>query len=275
MLKLEGPNEDAGTTQDSEAGFLLENHDGEEESLASVSTSVSGLMSLALDPPLSLQDEETTSTLRRFWIRLANTPDRRKQAELLVDRLYAREGYLSEGIVQNTLHSITLIACNRTGKVIGTVTIRLDSIQEGLLADKAYKEELDNLRARGKKICEFNGLAIDSSVRSKLVIARIFHIAMLYPWGLFNVTDCVIEVSPAHAGFYGKLLGFERLGGERICPRVNAAGVLMHIDFAVASERLARVGGLMKQTSDDKSLYPYGFSKVDAAGILDRLKRMV
>ncbi|MHB8369934.1 MAG: N-acyl amino acid synthase FeeM domain-containing protein [Leptospirales bacterium] len=275
MFELEGPTGGTGTEQTIETGLLFGKHNGEEENLASVSTSVSGLMSMTLDPPLSMQDEETTSDLRRFWIRLANTPERRKEAELLVDRLYAREGYQHEGIVQNALHSITLIACNRTGKVIGTVTIRLDSTQEGLLADETYKDELDSLRARGKKICEFNGLAIDSSVRSKLVIARIFHIAMLYPWGLCDYTDCVIEVSPAHSGFYSKMLGFDQLGDERICQRVNTAGVLMHVDFAVAAERLARVGGLMKQSVNDKSLYPYGFSRVDAAGILDRLKRMV
>lgn len=246
------------------------------EIIASFFTTVPKLLtSMTIDPPSVVPQEEDVYDRKQFWIRLANTPERREQAGLLVDRMYARQGYKHEDIIQNTPHTITIVAYGREGQVIGTVTIRMDSPEEGLLADEGYREELDKLRTNEKKICEFNGLAVDSSVRSKLVIARLFHIAMLYPWGLFGFTDCVIEVTPVHARFYERMLGFKRLGGERICPRVNTVGVLLHADFFYVNKRLEEVGGLMENAIGDPTLFPYGFSKDDAKGILGRLQRMI
>ena len=39
---------------------------------------------------------------QQFWIRLANTPERREHAALLVDRLYARRGYINENILRGS-----------------------------------------------------------------------------------------------------------------------------------------------------------------------------
>lgn len=265
-----------GTTEGRDSDFLTPHGVAGDAILASFSTAESGLTPVSLGSPASVPRRDTLSDDRvRFWIRLANTPERRRMAGLLIERLYARQGYRHDAVIKDAPDSITLISCDREDRVIGTVTIRMDSPGNGLLADETYKTEIDLLRARGKRLCEFNGLAVDSSVRSKLVIARLFHIAMLYPWGLFGCTDCVIEVSPSHASFYCRMLGFEQLGAAHLCPRVNAVGVLLHVDFVVTNERLARVGGLMNNAGGDHSLLPYGFSKTDADGILDRLKRMV
>ncbi len=217
---------------------------------------------------------ERSYDCRQFWIRFANTEDRRGKAALLVARMYAKRGYNHAEVLRETWNTITLISHGPDGNVIGTVTIGMDSPDQGLLADGGYRDQLDQLRARGKRICEFTGFAIDPSVRSRLALARLFHIAVLYPWGMFGYTDCVIEVTPTHAGFYERLLRFERLGKARICPRVNTVGVLLHGDFSFVMERLEKVGGLMGKAVGDRSLYPYGFSKADADGILGRLKRM-
>ncbi len=230
--------------------------------------------------PMSLNQEADSSAdekvidRQQFWIRLADTKERREQAGLLVDRMYAWRGFSHENIIRETPHTITLVSYGRDGRVIGTVTIGMDAPGEKLLAEENYPEEIAALRAKGKKIVEFNALAVDSEIRSKLVIARLFHIAMLYPYGLFGYTDVVIEVNPAHVRFYQHMLQFDCLGKEKICPRVNAVGVLLHIEFAKAAERLAKVGGLMEKATSDHSLYPYGFSPEDAQGILGRLRRM-
>jgi hypothetical protein len=245
----------------------------DEAILASFMTSVPRpLTPLSLNQECVAPPEEAVYDRQQFWIRLANTSERREKAALLVDRMYARRGYTHESIIRNTPHTITLVVSNREGAVIGTVTIGMDSPEEGLLAEENYAEEVQALRRQGKKLCEFNGLAVDSGVKSKLVIARLFHMAMLYPWGLFGYTDGVVEVTPVHARFYEKMLGFEQIGKERVCPRVNAVGVLLRVNFSMVDERIARVGGLMEKAVGDSSLYPYGFTKVDADGILGRLR---
>ena len=260
--------------QDSD--LLLPRTKDDEEILASFFTLVPRpLTPMSLKQEGVIPREENIYERQKFWIRLADTSERREKAALLVDRMYAREGYHHENILRVTPHTITLITYGQDGNVIGTITIGLDSPENGLLADEGYREEIDRLRAKGKRICEFNGLAIDSSIRSKIFVARLFHIAMLYPWGIFDHKELVIEVTPAHARFYQKMLGFKQMGKERVCPRVNTTGVLLHLSLDFASERIDAVGGLGDKAKDDKTLYPHFFGKVDAAGILGRLKRMV
>ena len=247
----------------------------DEEVIATFLTGVpqtSPLVPLSLNQEIPRPEEEIRDR-QQFWIRVADTKERREQAGLLVDRMYAWRGYTHENIIRNTPHTITLVSYGRDGRVIGTITIGMGAPEEPLLAEENYPEEIAALRAGGKKVAEFNGLAVDAEIRSKLVVARLFHIAMLYPYGLYDYTDCVIEVSPAHARFYERMLEFDRLGTERVCPRVNTTGVLMHKNFAEAAEKIARVGGLLDK-SGDHSLYSYGFSPQDAEGILGRLRRM-
>lgn len=261
---------------------LLENHidwqltkEKEEDVIVSFFSSDSDLLRQASlnypeqDPPV-LSDIE----YRQFRIRLANTEERRESANVLIDRMYAWRGYKRGNLTKEDPYRITLVSYGMDNQVIGTITVGMDA-PGGLLADNNYQRELDGLREKGRKICEFNALAIDSSIKSKRVISSLFHIAMLYPWGLFGYTDSVIEVTPRHAKFYQRMLGFTILGEERICPRVNVAGVLLHLDFSLADRMITTVGGLMEKGKSEKSLYPYFFTKTDGDGILGRLKRMV
>ena len=258
---------------------LMKPHSPEDEEV--IATFLTGVPRTPTLVPMSLHEgaeggkspEEKVTDRQQFWIRVADTKERREQAGLLVDRMYAWRGYTHENILRDTPHTITLVSYGRDGRVIGTVSIGMDAPGYPLLAEEGYPEEIAALRAQGKRVAEFNGLAVDSEIRSKLVVARLFHIAMLYPYGLYGYTDCVIEVSPAHARFYERMLEFDRLGKERVCPRVNTTGVLMHKNFAEAAEKIARVGGLLDK-SGDHSLYSYGFSPQDADGILGRLRRM-
>ncbi|MHB8323009.1 MAG: N-acyl amino acid synthase FeeM domain-containing protein [Candidatus Dormibacteria bacterium] len=263
--------ESSGTTSELDSLLLPDDAAQDAGLIASFLTAMP--QSLAAKVPAASPGAEGSCECRRFWIRFANTDERREKAALLIARMYASQGYKHEDIVPETCHAITLISHGPEGNVIATITISMDSPEGGLLADQGHRGELDRLRAQGKKLCEFNGFAVDPTVRSRLALARLFHIAMLYPWGLLGRTDCVIEVHPRHAGFYERMLLFKRIGEARVCSRVGAVGVLLHADFGDMMERLDQVGGLMEKAAGDRSLYPYGFSKADAEGILGRLKR--
>src|SRR5213076_1695759 len=74
------------------------------------------------------------------------------------------------------------------------------------------------------------------SAATKRVLAGLFHTAYLYASKLCGYTHAVIEVNPRHVAFYGKELGFNPIGTERLNTRVNAPAVLL----ALRSSRLPR-----------------------------------
>lgn len=208
-----------------------------------------------------------------FRISVADTQEKQGQALHLIRQMYERRGYRHSHFLPNTPHTITLIATGTGDTPIGTLTIGLES-PAGLLAERTYPGEIESMRVEGKRICEFIGLAVVPGVRSKKVLARLFHTAMLCTWGFFGHTDSVIEVTPAHARFYRRMLGFRQVGTERVCSRVNAVGVLLHIAFAWANKRIEAVGGLEDRAEKDNTLYPLFFGKDDAEEILGRMKRI-
>lgn len=216
-------------------------------------------------------EDGALGTRQRFKVRFAHSAGGRESAGLLVKKMYGQRGYeLSEGAAVS-LERITL-AADFEQSVIGTLTIGLGDSGK-LFAEELYPEEVRALRRHGRHVCEFTRLAIDADVRSKRVIAALFHIAYLYPSKLLGYTEAVIEVNPRHAGFYKRMLGFTQLGEERTCPRVSAPAVLLHIDFGFVAQQVQQFGGRCEQALGERSLYPYFFSPEDEAGILKRLAR--
>ncbi|MGH8701883.1 MAG: N-acyl amino acid synthase FeeM domain-containing protein, partial [Burkholderiales bacterium] len=193
-----------------------------------------------------------------------------RAAGTLVDRRYSDRGYDTPFRKQDP-NLFTFVAYDE-GKLVGTTGIRLDSAL-GLNADGLYKDELTVLREAGCKLCEFTRLAVDAAI-SKPVLARLFHTAYLYAGAVHGCTFMVIEVIPRHAPFYHRALGFEPIGAERLNPSVNARGVLLCVSFRTIADGLKRFGGKQREFPNEKSLFPYGFSPAEEAGILQRLKAL-
>jgi hypothetical protein len=156
---------------------------------------------------------------------------------------------------------------------MATISIGFDS-GEGLLVDGLYKEEIDVLRANGAKVCEFTKLAVDGAIRSKRVLATLFHIAYIYSHKMNGFSDLFIEVNPRHVRFYEQMLGFRQFGPERLNPRVNAPAVLLRLEFAHLATQLARFAGKPDLARVEKSLYPYGFSESEEVGVMRRLAKL-
>ena len=189
-------------------------------------------------------------------VRLANTEGHRSKASYLIKRRYAWRGYQSSGLSENLANRITLAAFDGE-QTIATITVGIDS-PAGLAVEALYPDEVKALRTAGRHLCEFTKLAVDNMVRSKAVLAAIFHIAYIYGHRMRRCTDVVIEVNPRHVRFYRSMLGFEPFGEERIDPRVNAPAVLLHLDLRYASEQISMYGGGQKPCR--RSLYPAVFS---------------
>ncbi|MBI1285801.1 MAG: hypothetical protein GC183_15965 [Thiobacillus sp.] len=216
------------------------------------------------------QDEGATRVSRQeFKVRLAHNEDRRKSASMLVEKMYSWRGYEADALGKEP-NKITLVA-HQEDSISGTVTLGLDS-PTGMVVDELYKAEVDTLRAQGKKIAELTKLAVDENAASKSVLAALFHIAFIYAFHIHKYSDFVIEVNPRHALFYKRMLGFDLIGAEKMCPRVGAPAVLLHLELDYIDRKIAELGGVLPPPPGEKSLYPFGFSKQDELGIAHRLQ---
>lgn len=230
------------------------------------------LRKLSIDPPgpAVLPDREFGQQV--FKIRLATTNDRRSSASVLIKKMYSWRGYETNGTApEGQSNRVTLVAA-ASEQSIGTLTIGFDS-SIGLLVDELYKDRIDQLRGTGCRVCELTKLAVDERIRSKRVLASLFHIAYIYARNFHHCTDMVIEVNPRHVRFYERMLGFERLGEKKMCERVQAPAVLLHLKLEYARQQIDAFGGLGEQAGKEKSLYPYAFSAEEEVGITKRLTR--
>jgi hypothetical protein len=209
-----------------------------------------------------------------FKIRLAHDTDRTREARILVEKRYHDVGYqMSTPSGQQACPERITLATYKGEEVIGTITVGFDT-GAGLLVDELYKPEVDTLRQQGLRVCEFTKLAIDHKGASKRMIAGLFQIAYLYAVKIWGYTDIVIEVNPSHVPFYQRMLGFQPLGEERICPRVGAPALLLRLDAAgYGTSMIEKFGGHPELSRQERSLYPYFMSPQEELAILARMER--
>jgi len=206
-----------------------------------------------------------------YRVRLADSAGQRSKASMLIERMYSWRGYHTETVATlPSPHRFMLEASAIVEReIFGTLTLGLDS-EEGLLADALYEEKINVFRTAGRKVCELSKLAVDPQYGSKEVFASLFHLAYIYAHDFHQATDAFIEVNPRHASFYQRRLGFRRIGDMRICPRVNAPAVLLHLELAYMQAQIARHAG--SRNTQEKSLYPYFLSTREQQAQANRIQ---
>lgn len=192
-----------------------------------------------------------------------------KPIGLLIERMYSWRGLtpVATSVTQAGPHQITLVMSSED-EVFGTLTVGLDAA-DGLLVDKLYPGELDRFREAGHVVCEFIRLAVDSPKNAKDVLGALFHMAYIHARLVHGATDVFIEVNPRHAPFYCRMLGFTQIGPQRMCPRVNAPAVLLHLDLHHATEQIALFGGSSGRKA--RSLYSHFYSLEEQEDLLHRM----
>jgi hypothetical protein len=208
-----------------------------------------------------------------FKIRLAHDDSRTREARILVEKRYSDVGYKNASSSGQICPERITLATYKDDTVIGTITVGFDT-GDGLLVDELYGEEIDKLRQQGLRVCEFTKLAIDHKGASKRMIAGLFQVASLYAVRIWGYTDIVIEVNPSHVPFYQRMLGFQPLGEERVCPRVGAPALLLRLDAAnYGSLMVEKFAGHPELSRQERSLYPYFMSPQEENAILARIAR--
>ena len=191
-----------------------------------------------------------------------------RKGQGLLARMYARKGYSMQATLSHDCDLSSLVV-QIDGQSQGTISVRMDDGH--LAAEEQYPEFIAELRQRGARICEMGKLAMDPGVRSKHVLGAIFHIAWIVAFRARRATDIVIEVNPRHAPFYRRMLCFDQIGPERMCERVGAPAVLLHIGADKGRRLIDQFGGRPKLASVERSFYPYFFHPDDEEGLLRRL----
>jgi GNAT superfamily N-acetyltransferase len=205
-----------------------------------------------------------------FKIRYAGTDGHLRSASFLVQRRYSWRGYNISSPAAMQANRITLSAYDRD-EVVATISIGVDS-RSGLFVDALFTDELRSLRGPNRRVCEFTRLAIDEALRSKPVIAALFHTAYIYARRIRTCTDLVVEVNPRHVKFYEHMLGFHPIGPVRVDSRVQAPAILLHLDLRHAEAQIAKFGGNTELAARVRSLYPFCLAPRDEARIERRLR---
>jgi len=183
--------------------------------------------------------------------RIGESVEELLEAWHLVYRAYRRAELIDSHPAK--LHTVPEALGDRTAVVIGrigpvcasTLTAHGDGAR-GLALDEVYGEELSQLRAAGRRLCEV-GLFGDRrhhlyrSADSLFELMRyVFHFACHRP-----ADDIVIGVHPRHAPFYRRLIGFRPAGPERSYEKVkDHPVVLLRLDLHAAPRQRRLPRGL-------------------------------
>ncbi|MBA4386795.1 MAG: hypothetical protein C0404_02370, partial [Verrucomicrobia bacterium] len=107
-----------------------------------------------------------------YEIKIARSLEERKRAWAMVYRTYLGKGYAQpdpEGLwcgLHDALPQTTTFVVSRDGRDVATLTIVFDS-EVGLPADHLYRDELDKLRAKGRRLCEIISLVSEEIDRRR------------------------------------------------------------------------------------------------------------
>lgn len=181
----------------------------------------------------------------KYEIIVARTLEERKRAWRMVHISYLEKGYArpdGDGLwcgLYDALPQTTTFIVSRDGTDVATLTIVFDSMV-GLPADSLYRDELDKLRTKGRRLCEIISLVSRESDRKQCVevLKHMFKFAYLMACKLVDATDFIITVNPHHSAFYEKKLLFRREGDVRFYEKVNGApAALLVLDLDEAPGR--------------------------------------
>lgn len=188
--------------------------------------------------------------LEPFDVGIAQTPAERLAAARLVGAMYMNEGYLAQMVATAgeppafyALHHLldeTLVFVARdavSGEVAGALAMVIDS-PAGLPMDALYREDLDTLRAAGKKLCEFCSLAVDPKLgsRSTGLLLALFRAAYRCAYYVLGADDVCVTLKPSHAPFYRRIC-FLPLGELRLDARfAQAETIALRLPHETARE---------------------------------------
>lgn len=170
-----------------------------------------------------------------------------------------------------------------SGQLIGTIALIADSVK-GLPMDQLFKEELDGLRIKGRRIAEVGMLALDMSRHGRSMFSLGNIKKMNYLFTLYKimfdaaradlgVSDLVINMNPKHTSLY-KYLAFEAMGEVKHYPGCSKPALPMRMEVSRAIEKARLKGGgfFYNIGSDSRDRASYDWSSDEKQELLRELR---
>lgn len=185
-------------------------------------------------------------------IKWAETQEELEHVFSLVYKEYLKAGYIEKPEsskiffnIHNLLPTSAALIIKYGKEVISTMSIIIDNKYFKLPIDSTYPDEIDELRQKGRNICEFSALATSQDFRWRNLFAYIFREMYWYAMEN-NINDICIMVNPKHVPFYKSILLFEDLGKEKIYSRLGVPAVALRINLNTWEENLKKTYGELK-----------------------------
>jgi hypothetical protein len=193
---------------------------------------------------------DSDAVVDSFEFALARDTETFDQAFRLVHDRYVEQGYMQPVPSQhrlslfNALPSTKVFVTKDASRVIATLTLIQDSAL-GLPMDGIYRNELDGLRARGRRLAEVSAFAMESRYRAQgiSIVMRLMRATFAFAATIARLDDLCIAVHPRHADFYRDALNFHAFGQLKPYETVNGApAIALRLDLEWARERVGRLG---------------------------------
>ena len=229
------------------------------KSLSAVSMAIRNSMELSRQQS-PLLEKSTTSG---FSIKIANTLEEREAAFHLSYQVYLEKGYVKENgnqwLIQtydSSAETVIFVVKDRAGVIIGSATLVFKGSVE-LPIEKTFGKEIKKLNTPENEIGEVSRLVISSKHRnSKEILVLLFNYMFIYGFHVKHINSCIVQVNPRHKTYYKKLLKFEELSEEKLCPSVqNAPAVLLHLPLSTYRSEV--LGCNHNKNKKNVSLYSY------------------
>jgi radical SAM protein with 4Fe4S-binding SPASM domain len=207
--------------------------------------------------------EIVTADRRRFYFRVASTPELRRRAFRLGWEGYRKRGYVDDR--KELLYSafdarpdtLIMLISDAQDRDVGTGTLVFDSPEDGLPVDEIFRDTTDRLRAEGRRMADLIRLVVDDTLRGcPEILTHLFNFGYIYAKHVMQSDDFVVAVNPRHVNYYRRVLGFTLLAEERTYPTFQRMpAVLLRLPLAEVTEEIRKNGGYPLRRSAVRSKY--------------------
>jgi len=220
--------------------------------------------------------DDNNVVVESFDFALARDTETFDQAFRLVHDRYVEQGYMRalpsrrRLSLFHALPSTKVFVTRDASRVIATLTLIQDS-ELGLPMDGLYRDELDALRARGRRLAEVSAFAMDVSYRAQgvSIVMRLMRATYEFAASIARLDDLCIAVHPRHADFYRNALNFHAFGQVKPYETVNGApAAALRLDLDWARERMGRIAA---GDAPSRELEEFFFGSAARAWSLSRL----